>query len=264
MRISSRANKPFTRRLVKYLTGTLFIGAMGVSTSIQAHEPLAVSWNILEAETTGTYEPGANGVDHRLQVELFPSNEHQHNVLLVVFNGCSDDATTIDESLQNPNKSVMTPGAKPDVIDVKHLEPHWRACPEQKYLLVKNHQQLRLDVDFIRDENEGMSVQLGGKVFVVPYQLLNATTNPHQLAILLRNTHHTAELVINLMYRLNTRKNVWQFNEHETIFNRANKVPKVPREHKKMAVTIPVSLEAFQVKPLLPGEKPLPALEKGT
>ncbi|TVZ41472.1 hypothetical protein P886_0818 [Alteromonadaceae bacterium 2753L.S.0a.02] len=243
----------------KNLFFTLAAAAI-VSIPAMAHEPNAVSWKPLVAETVGTYKPGVNASgDHLLQVELFPNHPEEHEPLLVVFPGCGEDAPVVDRPLRNLDEILKDPKAKPLYLENENTEPRWRVCPSEEYVLLEKHAELKLAVDFIREENEGMAVQLLGKVFEVPYALLKETRDPKELAALLQQEQHAADLLIEHYYRLNTRQQLWRLGEWEEIFGSASKGPKVTSDYAKVIDQLPVHLSAFTTPRQLPGDiKELP------
>ena len=250
-------------------TKHFFLGALVTMTfldnTVQAYQPEAVSVSIVKSDTEGSLTPGANqGGDDSFIVELVPKFDKgdNFNPILLVLPGCSEDKLIVDHPIKNLNEIVKNPNVKANLFDQKSLDPRWKICAKEKHIVLKEQQQLELEVDFIRVENEGMAVRLNGLAYVIPEELLKRTQDPDKLAELLAKQQPSADVTIEHFYRVDANKQRWSAGGYEEIFGSASDGPKETRDYDKVFETMPVNVDAYREVRQLPGDAELPSLKE--
>lgn len=256
--------KRFFFRLPAIILGVVALFLMQCI-NVDADEPKTVGWKILRGAEKGNYTPGAheNG-DDRLLVQLFTASKdllEMRTPVLVVFPGCTEDPRTAGKPILNLSRIIKGKEASPRYTE-KYTDPgpRWRMCPERNAFLLEPGQtvHLMLVVDFLRAVDEGMRLQLPGRVYEVGEEDRGLTGgDPDRLAQLMMTRQPMGSIVIDLFYRLKLRELTWVRGDYGRIFgapgvgvHRARSTA----DYEKHRAKIPVELLNFRRDVKLPGK----------
>jgi hypothetical protein len=215
------------KRIFSQITLAFFaVLALLLAQSINAgaDQPRTLGWEIIKGALNGTYIGGTQpGGDDQVLVELFAASRELLEMkvpLLVVFPGCTEDPKIAGRPVLNLNEIINRKATSPQYAEYRDPGPRWRMCPERNALLLMPGQgvQLILNVDFLRAVNEGMRLELPGKVYQLTEQDLKlADGDADKLSQMMTGRHPIGSIVIDLFYRL-TVKLTWIRGDYAKIF----------------------------------------------
>jgi hypothetical protein len=250
------------RALVGCAVAVWVVGVVGAPSS-SAYEPRAATWKVVEASPRGEYSPGVTpGGDARVQIELASLSEFGNSRLLVVFPECGEDPSSANRPILNLD-SVLKFGVKPRYAEWEDPGPRWRVCASDSAFLVDpaGSPAVFLSVDFLRDVSEGLSPRLPVKVFVLSEDDIARIDFEKdigcQWANIVGRRSPTADLTIDLYYRLDGAKHVWFMGDYADIFGRPDPDPLFGRstgDYKEIAAQLPVDVLSFRSNRRIPGE----------
>lgn len=250
------------RRLVGSCAVLSFVGLVAVDPSA-AYEPRAAYWTLVEASRAGEYRPGPTpGGDARVQIRLDGLEELAGSRLLVVFPGCGEDPSSANRPILNLD-SVLKYGVKPRFAEWEDPGPRWRVCPSDSALLLEPGvaPSISLSVDFLRDVSEGLSPRLPVQVFILSEDDLARIDFDKdigcQWANIVGRRSPSAELLIDLYYRLEAATHSWFMGGYHDVFGRPDADPLFGRptgDYKQDSSRLPVDVLSFRSNRRIPGE----------
>lgn len=255
--------KRFSLRVAGIMLGMLALILLQC-VNVGADEPKTVGWKILKGATKGTYTPRAHqDGDDQLVVGLFTASKdllEMKTPVLVVFPGCTEDPSTGGKPILNLRNIIDGKEASPRYND-KYTDPgpRWRMCPENNALLLEPGETVRLNliVDFLRAVEEGMRLELPGRVYEVSEADRRLTGgDPEKLSQLMMTRRPMGSIVIDLFYRLKLKEKTWVRNSYARIFGAPTADPLGGRStagYEEQQAVIPVDLLGFRRDMKLPG-----------
>ncbi|NSW84812.1 MAG: hypothetical protein HPY84_00660 [Syntrophobacteraceae bacterium] len=223
-----------------------------------ADEPAAVMWKVLEAAKSGNYSAGvqARG-DARVMIGMSARPIAEKTSLLVLLYP-SEDARTAGKPISNLEEVLSGKETSARYHEWKDPGPRWRANPSVNAVLLKPgaKSQFMIEVDFLREVAESMSVRVHGKVFELSRADLAQTQDPLELAFLMHGRQHASSFAIDLYYALQTGGK-WTFGSYAEIFGagvRSIQQGKSTADYQEMAAVLPVNLIQYRRNLRLPAK----------
>ncbi|WP_156829809.1 hypothetical protein [Methylovulum miyakonense] len=259
----------FNRRTRHLPIALLTAGLLASSPITHADQPAAVTWQILEAGKEGVAQAGNTpGGDTRLLVQFSPWDLRQLGPLLVLFRNCGEDPDVVGKPMLNFDAYMAGKDTSPSYNpDWKTPGPRWRICPQADALLVSPNstapQQVLFEVDFLRLANEGLSPRIDMDIYNVPAADVKLNLSTEELARRYRNQPPSASVPLSVHYRM-SRGN-WVMGDYGAIYGipprSLLKGGKGTGDYVKVASIMPVNLESFRRKAVIPGNTGFDKLE---
>ena len=247
------------QRLVASIVG--FVVAAGWVPSVGAYQDQAIRWQLVEFSRAGEFSPGLTpGGDARVLIGLHSLEEFGNSSLLLVFK-CAEDPVSANRPISNL-ENVLRFGAKPRNQPWEDPGPRWRVCPEQSAILLEGEgRNFSLLVDFLREVSEGLSPRIPVDVFVLSEDDLARIDRQKdigcQWADIVGKRDPSAQVVIDLYYRLDGAKHTWISGHYHDIFGAPDPDPLLGRptgDYLKDAALLPVDILSFQAVRPIPAE----------
>ncbi len=233
------------------------------STPNYADQPIGagfdISYDILKGLATPDVTPDG---DTQYIVKLRAGSKIlSEQYLAVVFPNCGEDPQTKGKPLSNLAEVIRSKGVVPSYVqDWKSPDQRWRTCPTEDLVLIQPGQsaETKIQVDFLRCSDEGLSPRLNGDVYVLERnQVELGLKDPQSLARTLRNKPADSQLTIDPYFRMNS-KCEWYAGTYKDIFgagqsgnNSFNRMGL--KSYTQNAATLPVDIAAYRRNIPLPG-----------
>ncbi|WP_022947427.1 hypothetical protein [Methylohalobius crimeensis] len=242
-------------RIFKPLAITV-AGSLVLLSAAQADQPHAVDWTVLKQAESGFFKPGVTpDGDDRVWVQLANDDRVAGDTpLLVTFPECDYDPKVQGKAVWNLDEIIRDPSVNPEFVEYKTPDPRWSVCPDRKFLLLYPGEkvELELNVDFLRPVSEGMSPRLMGTVYQVSWSWAKKIDDAEELARYKDRVHPAATVTLDLYYRLDADKSVWQAGDYQFVFGSPSEGPGVTRDYERVREVMPVDVRPYVEKRRLP------------
>jgi len=238
---------------------TIFIITLLFSNyQVQSHEARIVEFKVATSKNSGIIQEGVQleGEDS-VEVKMFANKHTSGQWILVVFPGIGKDPQIAGRPVANLENVLNEKGTSPKYIGWKNPGPIWQTYTDADTLLIPPGDIIHFNVlvDFLRQEDGGVSPRLHGKAYLVnkdDLRLINEA--PERLAQFYIDQQPDSEFDIDLYYRIFGEK--WVSGSFESVFGKpSNDKHKAPQtgDYLKDFFELPVVIGDYRKKLSLPG-----------